>query len=1255
MTAPTRPPAPRLPEMQPSRVIIPPRPAPRLADAPVEHGGSGRGRRLLALLCLRPLGLCGRMLLFVTPLLLLAVGLLYLRIMFSPLAVDFLAAPLQRALNADLVEVSVGIDGAVLHRTERGGVELRLRNLVLHDRHGQRIADATWAEVEISMRALMSARLAPVRVELIEPRILLAVDAGGHLSVSLGDRGKADGRGTDERRAPSPQAQPSGTPGTGDSTTAHGSAAPPTAASSVPVEPGRLLVDVMARLRQTGDGSDHLRSIGARNAIVIVDDGRHRASVRLLTFRADLRQKLPHQFIATTARIAGPDGPWAVAARIEPTEGGGGAGPPLKVSGEIAGLVPTTLAELPWLGALAPIDAPLTATGTLDIAADGALTGWRLAADLGRGHLGPPAASPRMPLVSARLEARYSAATRRIDVQSLPLDLDAVRVTLAGSARLDDGGVWRFDLASRDGTIGGATRTAPDVAIERLTARGHLGPTGDGVVLDEVAARVAGADLRITGRIGGEQGTDLSASAAPLSVDRLRALLPRGTLPACDSALDRLSKGTVTARAIRLQQPSRPDRGGVFDLSLTVEGQDLEIETARGLPPLEAPRALLRLDAGVLEVSIPEAHITAAGGRRVLVRGGRAVVSAIGAEQQTAEMVFRVQGPLPAFLDLLDREPVRLFNGAGPPAQGIDGKVDGQLKVTLPIGREAKPGDTRIEGRGRITDGRVKDLVGPHDISGATVTIEGSEQNVDLKGELLLAGVVVKATGNWQPLAPDRKPPLVEFTTTLDRAYRVQLGLDLEHMISGSVPVRVQIRDLGTDNTRVNFSADLTPAEVSIADIYWSKPAKASARLEFDVVKGQAAKSLELQNFKLVGEKVAIDGWVGIGPDSKAREYYFPEFSINVVTNLSVRGKLRPDRVWEVSARGKTYDARDLFRSFYQFGLEHPPGVKNRPGVDLEAEIETVIGLNDSTLRRLRLSMQERSERLTALDLTGVLASGQTLTAQLRPQPGRPRLLTASTNDAGEAMKLIGFYSSLVGGMGEMTVNLDGSGAVEKSGEVRIRRFQLLGDPIVSQVLESADGTRPAIEQGVTTRRRIVREQFDFDRLTASVAVGNGQLALDHVVAEGPLIGASMRGKVDFRSRRMQLGGTYVPLSGLNRALSGVPLLNFLLTGPRGEGIFGITFAVEGPMSDPNVLVNPLSLMTPGVLRELFQMAPENPRITPKAEPRPVQGPAPQLRSSPPSTGSAPRREGQPQAGGKQSPRGDGEVLDGWSATARPR
>ena len=143
---------------------------------------------------------------------------------------------------------------------------------------------------------------------------------------------------------------------------------------------------------------------------------------------------------------------------------------------------------------------------------------------------------------------------------------------------------------------------------------------------------------------------------------------------------------------------------------------------------------------------------------------------------------------------------------------------------------------------------------------------------------------------------------------------------------------------------------------------------------------------------------------------------------------------------------------------------------------------------------------------------------------------------------------------------------------------------------------------------------------------------------------KGPLVGANLRGKVDFKTRRVNIGGTYIPLQGLNSALGGIPLLGQILSGAHGEGIFGITFAVQGPLDDPQVLVNPLSLVAPGIFREVFQMTGQNPSVQVREDRSPSKPVKERVRaSSVPSDAASVQR-----ARKADNP---SAVVDGWSST----
>jgi hypothetical protein len=42
----------------------------------------------------------------------------------------------------------------------------------------------------------------------------------------------------------------------------------------------------------------------------------------------------------------------------------------------------------------------------------------------------------------------------------------------------------------------------------------------------------------------------------------------------------------------------------------------------------------------------------------------------------------------------------------------------------------------------------------------------------------------------------------------------------------------------------------------------------------------------------------------------------------------------------------------------------------------------------------------------------------------------------------------------------------------------------------------------------------------------------------------------------------------------------------------RGEGLFGFTYTLRGAVASPKVVINPLSIFTPGMFREIFRRNP---------------------------------------------------------------
>ena len=69
----------------------------------------------------------------------------------------------------------------------------------------------------------------------------------------------------------------------------------------------------------------------------------------------------------------------------------------------------------------------------------------------------------------------------------------------------------------------------------------------------------------------------------------------------------------------------------------------------------------------------------------------------------------------------------------------------------------------------------------------------------------------------------------------------------------------------------------------------------------------------------------------------------------------------------------------------------------------------------------------------------------------------------------------------------------------------------------------------------------------------------------------------------------MNISGTFLPGRGLNRLASKIPILGLAFGKGKVNGLLGITFQLYGRFDNPSLRVNPLSLIAPGVFRQIFR------------------------------------------------------------------
>ena len=96
-------------------------------------------------------------------------------------------------------------------------------------------------------------------------------------------------------------------------------------------------------------------------------------------------------------------------------------------------------------------------------------------------------------------------------------------------------------------------------------------------------------------------------------------------------------------------------------------------------------------------------------------------------------------------------------------------------------------------------------------------------------------------------------------------------------------------------------------------------------------------------------------------------------------------------------------------------------------------------------------------------------------------------------------------------------------------------------------------------------------------------------IAIDDAALRGPMVGATASGTINIPGGKMAVSGTLIPAFGINNIAGAIPIIGAILGGGRNEGLVGITYKLFGPLDAPELTMNPISAIAPGIFRKIFE------------------------------------------------------------------
>lgn len=822
--------------------------------------------------------------------------------------------------------------------------------------------------------------------------------------------------------------------------------------------------------------------------------------------------------------------------------------------------------QSPALAFLGVLDAPISGALRTGLRSDGAILPFSATLDIGAGALSPVAGANPIRFRRGKSNFRYDPKEARITFSALQVDSDVLSLRADGQAFLQDFTEgWPGALVAQT-RISGLT-VAPFEMFEQavefpsgvLEAKVTLDPftvsIGQALLTDD-----DGAHTRLSGAVrAGAEGwsADVDVAIDQITPRRLQSLWPPEQAP---NTRRWLAQNILGGTFFDLKGAIRLAAGQKARLSIRHDFQDASVRFLKTFPPVNNGAGYVSVTEEKLNVVIYDGQVITPAGDPADVAGTVFHVPDITQKPANAEVRLKASASVPGVISLLDLQPLQVFTKAGRDTDIAEGRAEVEATLNLSLAKDQQAKDVRFSGTAVLRDVRSATLVPGRVLAATQLDLAVDNDALSISGAATLDGIPLR--GVWsQAIGPgSAKGSQVAGQVELSARAVETFGVGLP---KGSV--RGQgwgeiLLDLQPDQPpALRLTSDLNRVGLSLPSIGFRKSENSTGRLLVQATLGPVP---DIPKLEIEAGGLSATGRVSVTEAGALRQAQFTNVKIgnwlNGPVTLTGRGKGRAAAVALLGGR---------------LSLRNNPilsgGGGGRGGGPITLRLDRLAVSSGITLADVRGELTPvggLNGRLTAQVIGGAPVQVTLAPAQ------RGTAIRVQSNNAGGVLRGAGVFEKSQGG----TMDLVLSPRVEPGqfdGRLTVKNTRVQDAPALASLL-GAVSVVGLLEQMAGAGLTFANVQAEFRLTPDAVQIKRGS-------AVGPSLGISLSGIYNLRNNSVNMRGVVSPIYLLNG-------IGALISRP-GEGLFGFNYNLTGDAAKPTIRVNPLSLLTPGMFREIFR------------------------------------------------------------------
>lgn len=615
---------------------------------------------------------------------------------------------------------------------------------------------------------------------------------------------------------------------------------------------------------------------------------------------------------------------------------------------------------------------------------------------------------------------------------------------------------------------------------------------------------------------------------------------------------------------------------GINNLSGTIDFTGGTTKYFRDFPAFTDLSGQAKFDTTAIVITLTQG--TANG---VILEEGTVELLQLDQTSQMANINLKLGGAVADVIKAIDHPPISFSERYPGRLNDISGTASLTLQVSTPLEKDVAVETVNISIDGLINNLESTSILPDLDLRGGQFFVSLEDHVLRLSGTSIINGATINLEATRTTNLEEAK-----FTANVEAIIPAESYRDLEFFfheyIDGVVAMKLNV-DAQGDTMTSTVELDLTKAGISHNYTNWTKEIGEPANFTVKVAQDNP-DTIQITELSATGPALELNGSGSLTTkDNQLRQLQITRAKIG---KTDMRGTYRSDPgdsenpQHYIDLKGSAIDLTGLEKLLEISGLS---GTMNIDG----AFDQLLFGGPDPlTNATFDLTFDVKTNAILDFILNAETVQSAPINLAIKPDSAGQRQLRLTSKDAGGTLRGLDLFETFRGGTLEMSGQFVGTPPESYLlSDMSIKDFRIVNAPILAQLLSLASLTGlPEALSG---------EGIAFTNADAKLMFKDGNITVQDFKAFGSTLGITAKGLINREAEQIDLAGTFAPAYTLNKILGNIPFLGQILTGGGREDVFAARYTVKGTPDDPQVAVNPLSALTPGILRGIFTPEPE--------------------------------------------------------------